>query len=258
MDRNTARILLAIGAFIAVIAGSSILWNLGAFDALVGRNTPEAIEARLDGEMENHPAFAALYTTLEEEFPEDFVRLKQRMIEAYQERGETADAFASGERFFELFMQDNLRHFSKAPSANILAVRDGAIKVVETLAVQDVNLCARFTMDGLRRGDVPSLSAQEMIGAAARAKIQALAAGIANPQDHGEPTQQDIETYADVMRNMGMDEFYIEDFFNGAFNLSRASSQVQCDNGAIIYSAMAALPEEAAVRLGAVLLNGGQ
>lgn len=258
MDRNLVKILGGLAVIIALAVGVTAAWNMGAFDALVGRNTPEAIQARLDDEMTNHPAFAALYTTLEEEFPEDHQRLKERMVEAYQERGEPRDSIAAGDRFFVLFMQGSQQHFAKAPDANILQMRDAAIAVVEMLAVQDTNLCARFTMEGLRPTDQPTLEAQELIGAASRAKLQAIAAAIETPTERDGPTPDDIEAYASVMRNMGMAEEHVDDFFRGAFGLRRESAQVQCDVGAIVYSAMAALPEERAARLGAVLLNGGR
>jgi len=58
------------------------------------------------------------------------------------------------------------------------------------------------------------------------------------------------------MLNMGMSEAQVADFFNGAFGLRRESAQVQCDVGAIAHSALAALPDERAARLGAILLSG--
>ena len=253
---NLVKGLGAIAVLVALGVAAAAAWNMGAFDALVGRNTPEAIEARIDEEMEDHPAFAASYTTLEEEFPEDHANLKARMMEAYLERGQPLDAIARGDRYFEIFMQRNGPIFAEAPDAKILEMRDAAIAVTEMLAAQDTRLCARFTMDGLGPTDLPTLEAQELIGAAARIKLQAMAAANDMPTKREGPTRADIDAYADVMLNMGMSEAQVADFFNGAFGLRRESAQVQCDVGAIAHSALAALPDERAARLGAILLSG--
>lgn len=256
MGNNLVKGLGAIGILVALGVGATAAWNMGAFDALVGRNTPEAIEARINEEMEGHPAFAASYTTLAEEFPDDHTNLKARMMEAYRERGQPLDAIAAGDRYFAIFMQRNGALFAKAPEARILEMRDAAIAVTEMLAVQDTRLCARFTMDGLGPTDQPTLEAQELIGAAARVKLQAMAAAIETPTEREGPTREDIDAYGEVLLNMGMSEAQVADFFNGAFGLRREPAQVQCEVGAIVHSALAALPDDRAARLGAILLSG--
>ncbi len=243
-------VLLVMGIIIAI----RLAWSMGLFEELVMSNDPDAIAERLEEEMLEEPVFAAMYGTMQAEFPEDYERFKDTMVEVVQDRGSSTDAFNAGKRFMQLFMQRNAEQFRSAPTPALLAARDASISTINLLALEGDSLCAHCAMSGLNPGDRPSPQALREAGEATSAVLLAVAAGRDNPVERGDPTEADINAYVDALSRLGMSDARIDDFLQGAFALMRESDAVQCEEGLRVYRALAQLPDESAARISAVML----
>ncbi|MEL1250730.1 hypothetical protein [Aurantiacibacter gilvus] len=211
-------------------------------------------EERLDEEIAADPALAQLYSTLEEEFPEDYSALRQTLLDSLETDRSGQSGYYGAQSFMLQFMSRNLHHFAASPQEHLFEVREHSIRAMEMVASEGQGMCARYTMSGLAHDDVLSSRTEMQLSRLTVAQVRAMAAGRDHPVKRGEATEADWDAYARKLQENGMTAEEVDAFFYGGAGLLGLSEAAQCRLGRAIYNALADLPDDVSERLSAVIL----
>ena len=243
-------------AFGTMAVGGAILfaWNSDFVGNLTGRNSPEAVAEQVEDALRSTPETEALYTTMESRFPQEYAGLVQTVGAAATASRDADAVAATGNRYMDDFFIANVPNLQRAPDSAINALRDDSIRVIEQLAEEDVTLCARFAMQGLRPGDVTSPDLRALLNATVLTQVSAMADGRDTPTERAQPSEADLTAYAASLDRRGMSPAQINGLMAGDGSLLRQSVEDQCQSGVKTYQSLADLPADQSARIGAILL----
>ena len=221
----------------------------GVLDSLINRSaTVEQAEAELDRD----PRTRSMAAAFKRHYPAEYDQFLQRVVAAANQRGQLAarrEAFS----FMERFVLSKVPHIANAPEAEVNRLGRASLALSEALRDADVQLCARFQMDGLNADDqIPP----SVIPAMMRVNVEQFRAARrgedAKGAGRGPLSQADAAAF--LARLEAIDAEIAEKVADES--LVRATPQQQCDAGLAIYQAALDLPPAQSANVIAELLRG--
>lgn len=239
---------LALAVVVAVTVGALV--RGGTREAITYANTsPAAIEAELQSKIDENPSFKKMYSAMKESYPEKYQEFMSGLSENARSGGDANSYAFNFMRSFTLSLRDD---FKTAPPADIQLVLDKHVELMDVLANESEFNCGQFAFEGLREGTKLSPNAMSVMADANALQITAAAAGRDGPVVHQPPSAADWAEVSDKMLDLGTTEAELQLVSNGP--VSAMSESRKCKVGRDLYTAIVALPPEAAARIGASLL----
>lgn len=245
-------ILLLVALAIAAATGAAIF----AKKSIADRGSPEAIDAALSADAHS----AVLFEAIREDFPEEYTRIRDALA---KDARDGLPPPVLRQRLFAMMRATSLEHMhelAQAPHAALAAFNAAEARMIEGLEADDVELCARYVMNGFGPGDTIPPRARQALSDMGVAQWRAAAAGRDWPADRkiGRVLPpRDAEALVAAMRAQGMGDKDLEIFATPALWV-RAEPWRQCATGKWLVSAVGKLPAEQGDRVTAWLIQQKQ
>jgi len=208
-------------------------------------------EQRFDQAVEATTEEGAALRSFRKAFPEDFAVLRQQVI---GEAGADTSTDAMTQRVSLAVRNFTIRKaafMAKAPDENLHEMARGNAEFIRSLQKTDVNLCAKFGLQGLDPGDRLDPASEKISTRLFGVQIRAARAGMDRPVERPDITKEDGAKLADQIRRNGADERMLNLIAN---NMAGATPAEQCAASVAMYQAVYDLgPADAAKWTGFVI-----
>ena len=242
-----ARVAGVIAVFAAIMAVRYVTTG-NIFGAGSGGWTAE----RVDRELQAHPQAGELYRAVKTSYPTEYQAFLRRVTTV----AKTGNSMAVETEAFNFTRQltiDHFEGFARAPSGQIVDIARQYSLLVSTLQRTDVNLCARFIVEGLNPGTRPPPEATAILGRIGVMQIQASRAGEMGP---GAPRPDLNEQEAAVFfRAIESRSPSLSRLLADERALAAAPPAQQCAAGLAIYETVTGLPPDAAAKATVTLIR---
>jgi hypothetical protein len=246
-DEETGTGARSLGAKVAgVIAVFAVIMVVryvtsGNFGAGSGGLTPE----RVDRELQAHPQAGELYRAVKTSYPNEYQAFLRR-VTTVAKSGNSLAVETEAFNFTRQLTLDHFEGFARAPTGQIVDVARQYSLLVGTLQRTDINLCARFVVEGMGPGTRPPPEATAILSRIGVMQIQASRAGEMRPsaprpelsQEEATVVVREIERRAPSTGRLLADERA----------LASASPAEKCAVGVAIYETVVGLPPETAAK----------
>lgn len=225
-------------------AGILALWAVG----IVNFFTPQDLYARLDAEMAADPASAEMYELLKTEFPEDYDRFRELMVQQYERGTLPVEQAQAGQEFMQELVQSGFSDMARAPDAELAERFDAAHGVAISLSQFSPSSCAAFVTGGLISSSGPEMVySKKEIERLVLANLRTLAAGRKTPVERDELKQSDLQTMFEKLVADGLSPREAYAAINGEGMYSFPMHR-QCEIGLALYRAVKTMPEDVSMR----------
>jgi hypothetical protein len=215
------------------------------------RATPTAAEARSDvlSRLADAPAYAPFFEKLRAVFPGDYTALVDQASESLANGGHLPNP--------DRLLTDAMRHLRQ--TRGILAAQsepgplsglfDAQALVLDLLSKEDPGACTDF-LYGNSSAEFMAFAAthRDAVEQLALANLDAITNGQAKRIEHEDPTQEDLEAIAGILKAKGLSQDQIAAVLDGkTFDPPLPAAQL-CDAGRAYLHTLSELPEDARTR----------
>ncbi len=225
-DTSPAQKISFVVGLIALSLVARFVWAGGVEEYF---NPAKQVENQIVEVLEERPGDLALLRAMEDYFPLQYDELLEAMTYVAQ-RDASPDAVSqAGSAQLAQFMANHRTDFALAPQQSLDAVLTAERKLLEALRTEEPVYCADYLFGTLIPTDPLSPESNQLMGEAAAARVQAMAAGRADQQLRMKATPRDIASLSDTMRAEGASDMQIAVLFENG-NPATLSSAEQCDS----------------------------
>jgi hypothetical protein len=238
------RIIGAIGLIALAVALA-----VGLFLIAQGRGLqrPADVEALFERSPNDREAARALKAN----FPADYQRLLQRVIDVSHAQGQAA-AIRETAAFMERFIRSKTNAIIAAPDRELQRIGGGQLALIRLLRVENVRLCAQYAVSGPAENERVPPAALPILARLSVYIIEAAHAG-EQPGRTPRPTLSDADSQAWFAQMRTIDPNVARQIETDT--ATRQPPQGQCQAGLVLYEAATRLPGHISANVTAYLVR---
>lgn len=225
-----------VGAGVGYVAAQS----LRAPASQPGTSSAAELEA-MWSKVESDPTLGGFYRSFKVYLPADFATFKADFVRHMGSSKDASSDMKFGFDWMQSFVTRNAASFSSGGTGTLDAYADAQFEIAKLLQSEDVEACAKFTLDG---GFTPGLKgSQELktrVADASSLVLAAIASGRSGGQVRAEPTDEQGSTLGEAILARGIDEQLLGTLPDESYKTLPLRDQ--CALGVAIAGAIADLP----------------
>ncbi len=216
--------------------------------------TPEQERAELERTLVEESEGAELFAVIQEEYPEDLsVLLDQLQNVDSADRNE-----ARGKEIGAAWLQDFMTRIGpdavKAPADALLVWSATEAELYKTLQRGAQSECATMTMGGWVMVEEGNAVVQAAIQRRNTAMVRSAAAGRDDPQEYGEPSQEQLDQLGEAIAATGIDP-QVQAVIGSLPDMQALPTPEQCQIGVAFYQGITDLPDDVEPTVAAYMLS---
>lgn len=251
--RSVGRVIVGVLAFVAAYGGAKALVH-GGFDWWTHR--PAQLEAGIADARRENPSVDRMYGAMERHFPEEYANFKDAMKKRLGQSASNDELKVAGFNYMREFTKTHLIDVAHAPSASLKDYRESQQQVLRVLHSESIELCAHYSMTGLRPDDSMSAYAKSALADAVAIQIRVAADGKRNPvmRNTREVGEKDSIVFVQSLMKSGLTDDDVQ-MFSDPKRIEVAPAEQQCRIGEAMLQALNKMPTDQSDRVLAIIVT---